>query len=166
MSACLKASVRLTSIASGDSRRKERKKQQSGKGVEIPSAKKDEGVPCGFKVQLLQFSCMTCIYKLLEHCARFARGFVNHQQMCIPSIAVQMPNLLSWGKFAAQDSYNSTKPHNITNKTCSLTNNTHCPTSGLVERGERRDGRRDSPRFRVVSEMPRSGQIGERQTIH
>ena len=44
---------------------------------------------------------------------------------------------------------------------------------GLVERGERRDtGRegwassRDSPRFGVVSEMPRSGQIGERKTIH
>ena len=53
---------------------------------------------------------------------------------------------------------------------------------GLVERGEREGGRmggrdtgeerdglpssRDSPRFGVVSEMPRSGQIGEGQAIH
>ena len=46
-----------------------------------------------------------------------------------------------------------------------------CLARGLVERGEkrRREGwawSRDSPRFGVVSEMPRSGQIGERHKIH
>ena len=40
---------------------------------------------------------------------------------------------------------------------------------GGRDTGEERDGlpsSRDSPRFGVVSEMPRSGQIGEGQAIH